>query len=60
MVTVKVCVCIAKYLLEESTQGSRVQIFLRAFTHWLGDRHTVPFFVTDSSAVILTHELGIT
>lgn len=29
-------------LLEESTQESWVQIFLRAFTHWLGDRHSVP------------------
>lgn len=54
------CVCMAKHLLQEAAQGSQVQIFLRAFIHWLGNWRTIPFSVTDSSAVVLSHGLGIT
>lgn len=53
------CVCIAKHLLQEAAPVSQMQIFLRAFTPWLGNWHTIPFSVTDSSAVILCHGLGI-
>lgn len=55
------CVCIVTHLLEESSQGSWVQSDpSEGIHHWLGDKHTVPFSGTDSSAVILTNKLGIT
>lgn len=57
--SLKRCVCIAKHLLQEAAPGSQVQI-LRAFTHWLGHWRAIPFSVTDSSAVVLSHGLGIT